>query len=120
MRKGIFIKERRIDTKSSRTAGFTCMYRAASYLETNVFYKSDDYIAPKLLPFFIKFIVKHRLVNFHWSFFPKGIYEYVISRTKYIDNIIKKEIEKSIDQIICTQTRRTPLYRQPSTADIYY
>ena len=94
------MKERRIDSKSSRTAGFNCMYRAASYLETNVFYKSDDYIAPKLLPFFIKFIVKHRLVNFQWSFFPKGIYEYVISRTKYIDKIIKKEIEKSIDQII--------------------
>lgn len=30
---------RRVDSKSSRTAGFTCMYRAASYLEKNELYK---------------------------------------------------------------------------------
>jgi methyltransferase (TIGR00027 family) len=94
------MKKRRIESESSRTAGFTCMYRAASYRETNSLYKSDDYIAPKLLPHFIKFIVNHRLISFQWSFFPKGIYEYVIARTKYIDRIFKEEIEKGIDQIL--------------------
>jgi methyltransferase (TIGR00027 family) len=91
---------RRIESKSSRTAGFTCMYRAASYLEKNELYKSEDYIAPRLLPGLIKFLVKYRLINFNWTFFPKGIYEYVIARTKYIDKIFKESIENGIDQIL--------------------
>ncbi len=91
---------RRIDSKSSRTAGFNCMYRAASYLEKNELYKSEDYIAPRLLPGLLKFLVKYKLINFNWSFFPKGIYEYVIARTKYIDNIFKESIENGIDQIL--------------------
>jgi len=91
---------RRIDSKSSRTAGFICMYRAASYLEKNELYKSEDYIAPKLLPVPLKFLIKYRLINFKWPFFPKGIYEYVIARTKYLDNIFKESIENGIDQIL--------------------
>jgi len=91
---------RRIESKSSRTAGFICMYRAASYLEKNKCYQSDDYIAPKLLPGPIKFLVSNKLINFRWSFFPRGIYEYVIARTKYIDNIFKESIEKGIEQIL--------------------
>jgi O-methyltransferase involved in polyketide biosynthesis len=91
---------RRIESKSSRTADFTCMYRAASYLEKNELYKSEDYIAPRLLPGLIKFLVKYKLINFNWTFFPKGIYEYVIARTKYIDNIFKESIENGIDQIL--------------------
>ncbi len=93
-------KERRIDSKSSRTAGYICMYRAASYLEKNEFYKSEDYIAPRLLPGLLKFLIKYRLINFKWPFFPKGIYEYVIARTKYLDNIFKESIENGIDQIL--------------------
>lgn len=91
---------RRIDSKSSRTAGFICMYRAASYLEKNELYKSEDYIAPRLLPGLLKFLVKYRLINFKWPFFPKGIYEYVIARTKYLDNIFKESMENGIDQIL--------------------
>jgi methyltransferase (TIGR00027 family) len=91
---------RRIESKSSRTAGFICMYRAASYLEKNELYKSEDYIAPRLLPGLIKFLVKYRLINFNWAFFPKGIYEYVIARTKYIDKIFKESIENGIEQIL--------------------
>jgi len=91
---------RRIDSKSSRTAGFICMYRAASYLEKNELYKSEDYIAPKLLPVPLKFLIKYRLINFKWPFFPKGIYEYVIARTKYLDNIFKESMENGIDQIL--------------------
>lgn len=93
-------KARRIESKSSRTAAFICMYRAASYLEKNEFYHSDDYIAPKLLPGLMKFLLSKRLVNFRWSFFPRGIYEYVIARTKFIDNIFKEAIKQGIEQIL--------------------
>lgn len=91
---------RRIDSTSSRTAHYTCMYRAASYLEKNELYKSEDYIAPRLLQGLIKFPVKLKLINYNWMFFPKGIYEYVIARTKYIDNIFKAAIENGIEQIL--------------------
>ena len=93
-------KIRRINSKSSRTADYTCMYRAASYLEKNELYKSEDYMAPRLLRGLIKFPVKHRLINYNWIFFPKGIYEYVIARTKYIDHIFKEAIENDIEQIL--------------------
>jgi len=93
-------KARRIDSKSSKTADYTCMYRAASYLEKNELYKSEDYIAPRLLRGLIKFPVKYKLINYNWIFFPKGIYEYVIARTKYIDNIFKEAIENGIEQIL--------------------
>lgn len=92
--------KRRIEKKSSRTAGFNCMYRAASYMTENELYKSDDYIAPKLLPKFLYFLVKNELINFNWNFFPKGIYEYIIARTKYIDNVFKESIENGITQIL--------------------
>jgi methyltransferase (TIGR00027 family) len=94
------IETRRIENKSSRTAGFICMYRAASYLEKHELYKSEDYIALKLLPGPLKFLIKYRLINFKWSFFPKGIYEYVIARTKYLDNIFKESIKNGIEQIL--------------------
>jgi len=91
---------RRIENKSSRTAGFICMYRAASYLAKNGLYKSEDYIAPRLLPGPLKFLIKYKLINFKWPFFPKGIYEYVIARTKYLDNIFKESMENGMEQIL--------------------
>ena len=93
-------RARRIDSKSSRTADYTCMYRAASYLEKNELYKSEDYIAPRLIRGLIKFFVKYKPINYNWIFFPNGIYEYVIARTKYIDNIFKEAIENDIEQIL--------------------
>lgn len=92
--------KRRIDRKSSRTAGFTCMLRAASYLEKDVHYRSDDHIALRLLPFPVRFLVRQRLIHFKGSFSPKGIYEYVIARTKYVDTVLREEMEKGIDQIV--------------------
>ena len=93
-------KARRIESKSSRTAAFICMYRAASYLEKNKFYQSNDYIAPKLLPGLIKFLIRKKLVNFRWPFFPRGIYEYVIARTKFIDDVFEDSIKQGIEQIV--------------------
>lgn len=92
-------KKRRIEKKSSRTAGFNCMYRAASYLSSDPHYHSNDYIAPILLPKFLFFLVRNRIINFQWSFFPKGIYEYVIARTRYIDALCETAIRDGISQI---------------------
>lgn len=92
--------QKRIDKKSSRTAGYTCMCRAASYLESNMHYKSDDYVAVKLLPLLIKLLLKFKILNLKSRISPKGIYPYVIARTKYIDGIFKDSIKNGFEQVL--------------------
>lgn len=93
--------EKRIESKTSRTAEFNCMFRAASYYEKDARYKSDDYIAPKLVPkFFIPIIKIRGFKSLFNRFFPPGMYEYVIARTKFIDSIFKRAILNEFDQIV--------------------
>jgi methyltransferase (TIGR00027 family) len=98
--------KKRIEIKTSRTAEMTCMMRATSFYEKKSQYKSNDYIAPKLLPkfllLFIKLGMKLRAIRniFISKIAPKGIYEYVIARTKYIDAIFKRAVLKNFHQIL--------------------
>ena len=94
--------EKRIERTTSRTAAMTCMSRAASYLESNRNYHSNDHIAVKILPRFIRVLIhstwfRNLLVRF---FAPLGVYEYVIARTKYIDAAFEKALEDRFDQIL--------------------
>jgi len=91
---------RRVEDYSSRTANYTCMSRASSYLENNPLFKSGDYIAVKLLPIFIKLLLLCKILNLKGIISPKGIYQYVIARTKYIDNVFIESIKKGIDQVV--------------------
>jgi len=94
--------EKRIETKTSRTAEMTCISRAASSLETDSHYHSDDHLAMRLLPGFFKALFHVPLFR---KFFlrvlaPEGIYEYVIARTKYIDAAFKRALNEGFDQIL--------------------
>ena len=40
---------KRVENKTSRTAEMTCFTRATSCYEKNICYKSDDYMAPRLV-----------------------------------------------------------------------
>jgi methyltransferase (TIGR00027 family) len=96
------VMTKRIDTKTSRTAELTCLSRAASFLENEETYRSGDSIAPLLLPETFKLLFK---VGFFRNVFtgllaPKGLYEYVIARTKYIDAAFEKAIEEQVDQVL--------------------
>jgi methyltransferase (TIGR00027 family) len=94
--------ERRVETKSSRTAEWTCICRAASSLEKNTRYKSDDTVALKILPSPIKYLIQnpfYRMIHCRFGV-PKGIYEYVIARTKYMDDVYKRAISQKFDQIV--------------------
>lgn len=96
--------KRRIETKESRTAEMVCLIRAISSKEENSFLKSDDYIAFKIIPDFSKLLFGF---SFFRNFFKKmlskigipGIYEYVIARTKYIDEIFKN-LDSSFEQVL--------------------
>lgn len=94
--------KKRIESKTSRTAEFTCMIRAASFYEKRPQFKSNDYIAPLLVPkFFLPVIKIGPIRNFFKNrFFPPGMYEYVIGRTKIIDSIFKNALEAKFDQIL--------------------
>ncbi|MBN2049536.1 MAG: SAM-dependent methyltransferase [Spirochaetales bacterium] len=92
--------KRRLAEKSSRTAGFTCMCRAASYLSKDPHYTSDDYIAPRLLPRLALMALKTGVMNFNLPPFPRGMLEYVIARTKYIDDVVERALRQGADQIL--------------------
>ncbi|MDY6917711.1 MAG: SAM-dependent methyltransferase [Chloroflexota bacterium] len=91
----------RIETKSSRTADFACLLRAASYVDRRECYSGPDRIAYLLIPPFFKLLLKSRwLFNlFSRPFFPKGMYEYVTARTRYFDAVFMEALEHGFDQI---------------------
>ncbi len=91
---------KRIEKESSRTAAYTCTCRAASYLESNPLLKSDDYIAVQLLPIFVKYLLKLRILNLKGRISPEGIYPYVIARTKYIDSIFQNAVKNRVEQVV--------------------
>ncbi len=93
--------KKRIETKTSRTAEWVCICRAASSLEKNSCYKSDDTLALKILPSPIKNLIQipfYRTLHCRFGI-PKGMYEYVIARTKYMDAVYQQAIADKFDQI---------------------
>ena len=90
------MSQNRIQKESSRTAAYTCTLRAASYLDKNPFYRSGDFIAPLILPRLVRIfisVIKRILA-------PRGIYEYVIARTKYIDTVFQYALDNHFDQVL--------------------
>jgi methyltransferase (TIGR00027 family) len=84
------------------TAKMTCVSRAASSLESNDCYRSDDTIALLHMPTALR-VLLHTF--FFRKFFtrvmaPKGIYEYTIARTKYIDAVFRQALLDKYDQIL--------------------
>ena len=96
------MSNKRIETGTSRTAEWTCLSRAVSSLEEDDCYRSDDTIALQLLPVRIKLIFGNPLVRkYVYRLIPaKGMYEYVIARTKYIDAVFKEALAGRFDQIL--------------------
>lgn len=69
-------------------------------MEKKEHYHSSDYISVRLLPKIIAFLLRSRLLKLNGRYSPKGIYEYVIARTKYIDYIFKAAMENGTEQIV--------------------
>lgn len=93
---------KRIEITSSRTAAWTCLCRAITSLEKNPFYKGDDRLAVSLLPYFLMLLIRIPFAgrSFLRIFAAKGIYEYVISRTKYIDAVFAQALTERFAQIL--------------------
>lgn len=92
---------RRVESKTSRTAEFTCLARAQSYLEKRECYKSDDYISMVIMNSFVKALIKNPLGRrIFMNMRPAGMYEYIISRTKYVDLEFKQALQEGMEQIL--------------------
>jgi len=80
----------------------TCFLRAASNFEKLPQYRSNDNIAPMLIPKIFKPLLKIEFIRklLTRKIDPKRIHEYVIARTKYIDEVFAKAIAKAFDQIL--------------------
>lgn len=87
--------------KASQTAIVVSLIRASSNCEAIPQLKSDDYLANLFIwPVFklmIKFNFVRRLIQ---KKLPYGIYESIITRTKYIDEVFSKAIKNGFEQII--------------------
>jgi methyltransferase (TIGR00027 family) len=96
------MSERRIEITTSRTAEWTCVSRAASSLESDSHYRSEDLIALQLVPAFLRLALHIPLVRRFYSraLAPKGIYEYTIARTKYIDAVFREALAQGFDQVL--------------------
>ncbi len=92
---------KRIDSKTSRTAQWTCTCRVISFLETNEQYHSDDYVSLLIVPSFLKGMFKFSFGRRCFvNLTAKGIYEYVIARTKYIDSEFTNTLKEGCDQVL--------------------
>ena len=88
--------------KVSSTALGTCIMRSTSYYEKKPCYKSDDFIAPKVIPSFLHVMAKYNILRSILKkavFKVPGIYEYVIARTKFIDEIFKCSLG-NVEQVL--------------------
>jgi len=93
---------KRIETKVSITAQGTCLMRATSYYEKDPNYKSEDFVASMIMPSFFNAMAKYnisRTIVKKTLFKVPGIYEYVISRTKFIDEICNN-LATNIEQVL--------------------
>jgi len=93
---------RRIEVGTSRTAEWTCAARAASCLETASHYRSDDRIALLLVPGFVRLLLHVPLFRTFYRrvLCPKGSYEYVIARTRYIDEAFRRALAEGFTQVV--------------------
>lgn len=93
--------ERRIESKTSRTAEYTCLVRCLSNLENRTPYRTDDYISSVIMNGFVRQLLRIAALRRHFQKKnPPGMYEYVIARTKYIDAVFRQALEGGVEQVL--------------------
>ena len=93
---------KRIEEKTSRMAEYTCSSRASSYCEKSSYYHSEDYIAAQMVPWGVRLLIKNGFIrkSLLSVMAPKGAYEYVIARTKYIDAVFNQAVSDGVEQVL--------------------
>jgi methyltransferase (TIGR00027 family) len=94
--------KRRIDTRESRTAEFTCLARAFAGREKEARFRGPDHLAEILIPPIPRLVVILPPLRrfFIKKFIAPGIYEYVLARTKIMDSEFIHALETDFPQIV--------------------
>ncbi len=93
---------RRIESTASKTADMTCGCRAMSFCERDPLFKGTDWVAPKLLPRKLQPLIRIGLARrvLRRVIGPQGVYEWVIARTRYIDDAVELACKEGFTQIL--------------------
>jgi methyltransferase (TIGR00027 family) len=92
--------ERRVQTGTSRTAEWVCVARACSFNERNACRHSDDWVATAILPFWLRAGSRFGPFRRLWSrLSAKGMYEWVIARTRDIDDVLTR-LTPGLEQVL--------------------
>lgn len=93
---------RRIETKSSRTAAYNCFSRGCATREKNPRFRGSDYFAELMFPPLAKLALNLPPLRKYLmrKMFPPGIYEYVFARTKVMDTVFKEALDECVAQIV--------------------
>jgi methyltransferase (TIGR00027 family) len=93
--------EKRIATRTSRTAEMNCFMRYMSYQEKRPQYRSGDDLALVIMNDFVRMLGRLRVFRTHFlTRIPAGMYEYVIARTKYLDGVFEKALTDGTEQVL--------------------
>jgi methyltransferase (TIGR00027 family) len=96
------MQERRIETRSSQTADYTCFSRGCATREKDPHFRGPDYMAEVLFPPMVKLMLNvaplRKLIM--WKMFPPGIHEYILARTKIMDAAFIDALDAGVDQIV--------------------
>lgn len=94
--------KRRIETKASRTAAYTCFSRACATREKDPRFRGPDNLAEIILPPIPRFMLEYAPLRkfLMRKMFPTGIYEYVCVRTKVFDTTFLDALEAGFVQIV--------------------
>jgi methyltransferase (TIGR00027 family) len=94
--------KRTIEHKASNTAGYTCFSRACANREKDERFRGPDDLAQIFLPLGARVILCIPL--FKWLLIrkiaPPGIYEYVLARTKVLDEVFMNALRNRFAQIV--------------------
>lgn len=93
---------RRIETKASRTAAYTCFSRACAIREKDARLRGPDNLAEVILPPIPRFMLDFAPLRkfLMRQMFPPGIYEYVCARTKVMDEVFRDALDACFAQIV--------------------
>ena len=90
-----------VEQQPSRTAMLATLSRAIAHKEFNNGIFGSDYLAEYFIPFLFRFFIKSKRARTRMKQrIPMGVYEYLIARTQYFDNLFRDALNKGIPQIV--------------------
>jgi methyltransferase (TIGR00027 family) len=94
--------KRRIETRASRTAAYTCFARGCATREKDPRFRGPDYLAEVMFPPLARLSLNVPALRkfLMQQMFPPGIYEYTLARTKVMDEEFLDALQNGFQQIV--------------------